>query len=71
MKKQFIAFLESQLKEVDNAKTQKDKHHDFDMAFGGAWLLLNFIDPDNFKTYDEIWNEYHAKFYEKGCLKND
>ena len=71
MKEQFKQFLDEMMKSFDQAITQKDKHHDFDMAFGGLWLLANYIDTDNFEEYNDIWNEYHEIFRQKGALKNE
>lgn len=69
--KEFRNFIETCLHDVDTSTTQKDRHHAFDMAFGGAWFLMNHIDPDHFGEYNSIWNEKHEIFRQKGCMQND
>lgn len=68
MKETLREFLEDCLKDASACTTHKDKHHYFDMAFGGAYLMMNYVEPILWTELNEIYEEYHAKFYEMGCL---
>ena len=68
MKELLIKYLNDCLKDAESAPDYKTKHHYFDMAFGVADFVMFTVDDENWKEYKEIWEEYHEKFYDLGCL---
>lgn len=67
--KQLRAFLDECLKDATNSLDHESKHHYFDMAFGGASLVMSHLIPEEeWESYNKIYEEYWDKFTERGCL---